>query len=196
MRARTKVRHRDGEQVLLPYGHTILVRPIRSTDGLLLLDGFARLSSSSRHFRFLGGKSVLTAGDVHYLTDIDHHDHEAVVALDLAGSGVGVARFVRDPKHRYAAEVAIVVVDEWQRRGVGAQLLSRLAQRADEEGITCFTGVMAEDNTAVTALLRSVGALTAVTGMEAGAVRFTMQVASLLTDPQHADHLMPTPCFA
>lgn len=196
MRPWPKLADRRGEQVLLPYGYTILVRPISTADGPLLLDGFARLSSESRHLRFLGGKGALTATDVRYLTDVDHSDHEAVVALDLAGRGVGVARFVRDPKHRHAAEVAIVVVDEWQRRGVGTQLLSRLARRADEEGISCFTGTMAQGNTSVSALVRAAGALMAVTGMDAGIVEFTMPVGSLLAEPQHADHLVLTPCFA
>ena len=117
MMGRTSAEPRDGDLVLLPYGAAILVRPIRADDAPLLLDGFARLSSESRHFRFLGGKSALTTNDLRYLTDIDHRDHEAIAALDVAGRGVGVARYVRDPQNVRVAEVAIVVVDEWQRRG-------------------------------------------------------------------------------
>lgn len=196
MRRSTSVDRHPGEQMLLPYGFTVVVRPISATDGPLLVDGFARLSASSRQFRFLGGKSVLTTADVRYLTDVDHHDHEAVVALDLAGRGVGVARFVRDNQRRHAAEVAIVVVDEWQRRGVGTALLARLAERADQEGITCFTGTMADDNRAVSALMRAAGAPVAVTGMEAGAIRFTVPVGGLLVDPSRADQFLPSPCFA
>jgi GNAT superfamily N-acetyltransferase len=150
-----RIDYQSGEQVSLPSGCTIVIRPISIADGSLLLDGFGRLSVRSRHLRFMGGKNVLTAGDVRYLTDVDHRDHEAVVALDVAGRGVGVARFVRDPERANAAEVAIVVVDEWQRRGVGARLLSALAERAAAEGITCFTGLTADDNAGVIALLRS-----------------------------------------
>ena len=162
----------------------------------MLLDGFARLSSESRHFRFLGGKSVLTSRDVRYLTEVDHSDHEAVVALDLGGRGVGVARYVRDPHTLRAAEVAIAVVDEWHRRGVGVKLLSRLAQRAHEEGVRCFTGVIADDNVAVVALVRAAGARIAVTGIDAGTVRFTVPVSSLLADLIHADQLVASPCVA
>ena len=104
------------------------------------------------------------------------------MALDLGGRGVGVARYVRDPHTLRAAEVAIAVVDEWHRRGVGVKLLSRLAQRAHEEGVRCFTGVIADDNVAVVALVRAAGARIAVTGIDAGTVRFTVQVASLLAD--------------
>ena len=184
-----------GEQVLLPYGHTIVVRPIRPTDGTLLLDGFARLSQESRRLRFLGAKSTLTTHDVRYFTEVDHRRHEAVVALDLAGRGVGVARYVRHGERR-AAEVAIAVVDEWHRRGVGRVLLARLAQRADEEGITCLTAMIADDNLAVAGLIRAAGARMAVTSVTTGAIRFTVPVAALLTDVRHADQLVPSPRFA
>ncbi|HEY8301478.1 MAG TPA: GNAT family N-acetyltransferase [Jatrophihabitans sp.] len=191
-----RTRRPDGEQVLLPYGHTVVVRPIRPTDATLLLDGFARLSVESRRLRFLGGKSTLTARDVRYFTEIDHRDREAVVALDLAGRGVGVARFVRQGAHPRAAEVAIAVVDEWQGRGAGTELLARLAQRADDEGIGCFTAMIADDNSAVVGLVRAAGARMAVTSVSDGAVRFTVPVGALLTESHRADHLLPTPCFA
>lgn len=194
MMGRTRAEPRDGELVRLPYGASILVRPIRADDAPLLLDGFARLSSESRHFRFLGGKSALTTNDLRYLTDIDHRDHEAIAALDVAGRGVGVARYVRDPQNVRVAEVAIVVVDEWQRRGVGGQLLSRLAHRAAEEGIRCFTGVMADDNVGVVALVQSAGARIAVTGADAGTVRFIVPVASMLSESTHADQLVASLC--
>ena len=174
----------------------IVVRPINRADGALLLDGFARLSAESRRLRFLGAKAVLTSSDVRYFTEVDHHDHEALVALDPAGRGAGVARFVRDRALRRSAEVAIVVVDEWQWRGVGSELLSRLARRAIAEGIQCFTGLMADDNVAMLGLLRSAGARIVVTGVEHGEIRFTVPVRSLAGDQQHVDGLLASPCCA
>ena len=196
MRALRKPYQPAGETILLPFGHTVVVRPIRPTDGTLLLDGFARLSSESRRLRFLGGKSSLTTRDVRYFTEIDHHQHEAVVALDLAGRGVGVARFVQHGERPHSAEVAIVVVDEWHRRGVGTALLARLAQRAQEEGISCFTALIADDNAAVPGLIRAAGARMAVSGVTAGAIRFTVPVSALLRDPDGAEQLLPAPCCA
>lgn len=196
MRPLSRPRPPSGEQVPLPYGHTIVVRPIGPADGTLLLDGFARLSDESRRLRFLGGKSTLTARDVRYFTEVDHRRHEALVALDLAGRGVGVARFVQHGGRSRAAEVAMVVVDEWHRRGVGRQLLARLARRADEEGVSCFSAMIADDNIAVVGLLRAAGARMAVTSVSEGAVRFTVPVAALITDPDRADQLLPMPCFA
>ena len=87
----------EGRPVVLRDGSAVLIRPVRSTDALLLADGFARLSAASRQMRFLGVKKELSAAELRYFTDVDHHDHEALGALDHAdGRGVGVARYVRD----------------------------------------------------------------------------------------------------
>jgi GNAT superfamily N-acetyltransferase len=196
MKTRMSVMHRAGELPGPNAEPPIVIRPISSADGPLLLEGFDRLSEESRRLRFLGGKNALTAAEVRYFTDVDHRDHEAVVALDLAGRGAGVARYVRDRQLRHTAEIAIVVVDAWHRHGVGTRLLRRLAQRAADEGIRCFTGLMADDNVAIVGLLRSVGARIAVTGGEPGAVRFTVPVASMLAEPEHADDLVASRCCA
>jgi hypothetical protein len=56
-----------------------------------------------------------------YLTDVDHRDHKAIVAIDeQTGAGVGLARYVRCPGRPEVAEVALTVTDDWQRTGVGA----------------------------------------------------------------------------
>ena len=82
---------------MLRDGSAVLIRQVRSTDAPLLADGFDRLSAASRQMRFLGVKKQLSAAELRYLTDVDHHDHEALGALDLAdGHGVGIARYVRD----------------------------------------------------------------------------------------------------
>ena len=84
---------------------------------------------------------------VRYLTEIDHHDHEAIAALDArTGEGIGVARYVRDPQRRDAAEVAVTVIDDWQGKGVGTLLLEVLGARARQEGISSFTALMLATN--------------------------------------------------
>jgi len=91
-------------------------------------------------------------------TAIDHHDHEALVAL-APGSGqlVGVARFIRIPREPDRAETAVTVIDSWQRRGVGTVLLSELAQRASEEGIRYFTAEILAENQPMLTLIRRLG---------------------------------------
>ena len=71
-----------------------------------------------------------------YLTHVDHTNHEAIAALDaVSGEGIGVARFIRDPNDARLAEVAIVVTDSWQGRGVGTALVERLAARMRTVGV-------------------------------------------------------------
>jgi len=89
----------------------------------------------------------LTEDMVTYLTTIDHHDHEAIVAVEEeSGEGIGVARYVRDPARPDTAEVAVTVIDEWQGRGLGTLLLEVLGERARAEGIRGFTAMMLASN--------------------------------------------------
>jgi nucleotide-binding universal stress UspA family protein len=96
----------------------------------------------------------LSEEQLSYLTDVDHHDHEALLALDPSTEdAVGVARFVR--VNGQLAECAIVVADDWQGRGVATELLDRLVERAREEGVERFTAlVLAENNQAMRLLER------------------------------------------
>ena len=137
----------------------MLIRQVRSTDAQLLADGFGRLSAASRQMRFLGVKKELSAAELRYFTDVDHHDHEALAAVDrVGGHGVGIARYIRDARDPQAAEIAVTIVDDWQGRGLGTELLARLSGRARQEGIRRFTALADAGNVAVAALLRNAGA--------------------------------------
>lgn len=104
--------------------------------------GSACLSDTSRYRRFLSPDGRLSESELRYFTEVDH-DHEALVAIDSrAGEGVGVARCNRSREDPPAAELAIAVVDDWQRRGVGTRLATALAERARKEGIAVFTGLV------------------------------------------------------
>ena len=90
----------------------------------------------SRYRRFLAPLDHLSPEQLSYLTHVDHTNHEAIAALDaVTGEGIGVARFVRDPDDARLAEVAIVVTDAWQGRGVGTALVERLAARMRTVGV-------------------------------------------------------------
>jgi len=65
---------------------------------------------------------------------------------------VGIARYVRDREDPHAAEIAVTVIDGWQGRGLGTELLARLSERACQEGIRRFTAAVAADNAAMTGL--------------------------------------------
>ena len=124
-------------RVRLHSGDWVSIRPLCPQDAPALATAVERLSALSRYRRFHSALPRLTDEMITYFTEIDHHDHEALVAV-LPGTGgiiVGVARFIRDPAHPDTAEVAVVVADSWQRRGLGTVLLRRLARRANEVGI-------------------------------------------------------------
>jgi GNAT superfamily N-acetyltransferase len=136
-----------------------VIRPIEPDDKAGLSAAFERLSDESRYRRFLSPHARLSAAELRYFTEVDHHDHEALVAIDpRTGDGVGVARFVRHRGQRESAEVAVAVADDWQGRGIGTELLQRLADRAREEGVTRFTALALADNDPVRHLLDGLGA--------------------------------------
>src|SRR5689334_1911637 len=103
------------ERVTLRDGSQVAIRPVRATDKARLREGFDRLSAQSRQRRFLVAMPRLSDRLVRYLTEIDHHDHEALGALGADdGEPIGVARYVRSESDPQAAEVAVAVVDDWQ----------------------------------------------------------------------------------
>jgi RimJ/RimL family protein N-acetyltransferase len=137
---------------------TLEIRPISPDDKEALLDAFERLSERSRYRRFLAPQGQLSERELRYFTEVDHHDHEALVALDPAtGGGVGVARFVRSPEEPTSAELAVAVVDDWQHRGVGTRLTDALAERARAEGVRTFTATLLAENEQMLGMLEDLG---------------------------------------
>ena len=135
-----------GEEVALKDGLSVLVRPLRPDDKRLLRSAFEALSPETRYRRFFAPLQSLSSQDLRYLTEVDHHDHEALAAINPEnGMIIGVARYVRseDPSE---AEVAVVVGDPWQQHGVATALLERLVERARQAGIERFVALVLSDN--------------------------------------------------
>ncbi len=146
--------------VCLTDGAVVTVRPVEPTDKPLLAGAFDELSEESRYRRFFTSLRELSPAQLAYLTEVDHHDHEALLAIEPStGACVGVARFVRIALE--AAEPAIVVSDGWQRLGLGSALLDALATRARAEGITRFSATILAENTDAIRLLERLGATAA-----------------------------------
>jgi GNAT superfamily N-acetyltransferase len=142
------------DEVVLRDGLTVLLRPVRSEDKRLIAEAFERLSPETRYRRFFAPLERLSSRDLAYLTEVDHHDHEALVAVNPENGGiVGAARYIRsdDPTE---AEVAVVVGDPWQAHGVGTALLVRLVERARSEGIEHFVALVMNDNEDAVELFR------------------------------------------
>jgi GNAT superfamily N-acetyltransferase len=142
--------------VTLRDGSSIFIRPIEPDDKGAIVSGFEKLSPESRYRRFFSPLVRLSDRDLAYLTEVDHHDHEALIAHSELGEPLGVARFVRgtDP---HKAEVAVVVIDAWHGRGVASALLTQLADRARAEGVRVFTATTLADNRDALGLMRALG---------------------------------------
>jgi protein lysine acetyltransferase len=152
------------------------IRPIEARDKADLAFAVQESSSDAIYRRFLGPHGPLSAAELRYLSEVDHHDHEALVAIDPeSGRGVGVARYVRDVERRDSAEVAFAVLETWQGRGVGKALMRGLADRAREEGVTRFTALMLAHNSPMRHLLADLGP-TRVLSRDAGAVELAVDL--------------------
>jgi RimJ/RimL family protein N-acetyltransferase len=126
------------------------LRRITPEDKDALVAGLGRLSERSVYQRFLSPKPRLTSSELRYLTEVDFTDHYALVAV-LAKSPdvvVGVGRWVRSAEAPADAEIAIVIADDLQGRGVGTALGRALADAARERGIARFTASMLPTNVA------------------------------------------------
>jgi GNAT superfamily N-acetyltransferase len=110
------------------------------------LSSRSRVSAGNAIFRFHGSLTVLTDQTLNLLLDLVDGQREAITAVDDRGIA-GVARFARDDLDPAIAEVAILVADEWQHRGLARQLLRPLAERAQSAGIERFRAEIQADNT-------------------------------------------------
>jgi GNAT superfamily N-acetyltransferase len=165
-----------GAPLELRDGSTVRIRRMRSSDDELLLRGFERLSPESRYRRFLAPVPELSSRMVRYLTDLDHRDREAMIALDgQCQEGLGIARYVRDPKCRDAAEVAVTVIDDWQGRGLGTLLLEAISARARDEGVETFTALMLAQNHEMRDLLEALGPVRTI-DQDAGTVEVEVPI--------------------
>ena len=138
----------------------ILFRHIRADDKGRLAEGLQRLSPESRQKRFLMPKPRFSSAELRYLTEIDGFDHVAIVAVSASDPDVfyGVGRFVRLADDPGTAEVAVVVADPLQGRGLGRELGRRLAEEARALGVERFTATLLGENVAAHRLMASISA--------------------------------------
>jgi GNAT superfamily N-acetyltransferase len=125
-------------EIALDDGSVVTLSPVIKTDRDFFRQGLESLSVESRFARFGQGVSSLSEAELDYLTDVDQRHHVAWgAAIDDEVAGVG--RYIV-PEEGGCPEVAITVLDELQRKGIGSLLWTALAAvaRADGIGELCF----------------------------------------------------------
>jgi len=151
-------RRRRSRTVTLRDAASVTLRPIAPEDKALLVGVFERLSEQSRYRRFSMRLRELSPATLAYFTEVDHSDRDAIIAIEpTSGQALGVARYVRLSEDPEAAEIAVAVVDDWHRRGLGPALLTELSSRARHEGIRRFIALVQADNRDAMALAEGVG---------------------------------------
>jgi GNAT superfamily N-acetyltransferase len=152
---------KESEVVELRDGTRVTIRPIRADDAPRLQALFGRLSQESIYYRFLELRKEMTYEQARCLADLDHRTQMALVATcgqygDEAV--IAVARYeVIAGSWPPEAEVAIVVEDRHQGKGLGTLLLERLATYAVAHGIRAFRASVFHDNARVMRLIRRSG---------------------------------------
>ncbi len=129
--------------VLLTDGGTAHLRPIRPTDAERLVAFYDRVSPESKYLRFFAPYPRLSERDVHRFTHVDYVDRVAFI-LTLGEEMIAVGRY--DRVEGATAEVAFLIEDAHQGRGIGQLLLEHLAEAARERGITRFVAEVLPQN--------------------------------------------------
>jgi GNAT superfamily N-acetyltransferase len=144
-------------------GTKLHMRPILPEDEPLLHEAVAAMSERTVYFRFFSPIKRMSDALAHRLAVVDYHDRFAIVATTHRPGGsshkeriVGVARYDR-ARDTDVAEVALAVIDEFQRRGLGSVLLAELARVARSQGIRSFQLIVLPENREMLGLLRKMG---------------------------------------
>lgn len=147
------------ERTQIKNGDSVFIRPIRPEDAPLLVDFFERLSPKTIYYRFFSPLKRLPPVMLARFTQIDYDRSMALTAfLEHLGYDkmVGVARIIGDMDPR-KVEFAVMIADEWQGKGIGAELMKRLIAIARSRGVEYITGTVLAENTQMLALGKKMG---------------------------------------
>lgn len=119
-------------------GEELILGPIGPESKGYVREGMKQLSGESLRNRFFGGKKEFSSEELDRLTELDGKKRFALgVIRDLqADHGLGLIRMDRDGNNAQVAEVALTIIDEYQRRGLGTILLKVMILAALERGVS------------------------------------------------------------
>ncbi|WP_157410915.1 bifunctional GNAT family N-acetyltransferase/acetate--CoA ligase family protein [Actinoplanes rectilineatus] len=131
--------------VLLADGSTVHLRQIRPEDAPAIVEFHSRMSDRTRYLRYFSPYPRIPERDLLRFVNVDHRDREAFVTVS-DGRITSVGRYERLGWDSPEAEVAFVVEDAHQGRGIGSVLLEHLAEAARECGLTRFVAEVLPEN--------------------------------------------------
>lgn len=137
----------------------ILLRPVKMSDEPLLKDFFYSLSDKSNYRRFIMLRRYLPHEVLQRFVAVDYTKQMVILAVVQDGEKelvIGVGQYVVDEEKR-TAEIALAVRDDWQRRGIGMELMNYLSQIAKSRGLVGFTADVLGENQAVMNMLEKTG---------------------------------------
>ncbi|UCG47304.1 MAG: GNAT family N-acetyltransferase [Phycisphaerales bacterium] len=140
-------------------GTEIFFRPIKPTDEPPLAEMLYSLSEESVRTRYMARTMAFPHRDIQHLTNIDYKNDVAIVGVVPGVSGeevVAIAQYFLDPKTQ-AAEVAFLVQDEWQQKGMGTFLLDYLTKIARQRGVKSFYAKVLPSNKAMLSIFHNSG---------------------------------------
>ncbi len=141
-------------------GTQIFFRPVKPTDEPALSEMLYSLSRESLRTRYFTSTMTFPHKDVQKLTNIDYRNDLAIVGVVPGPGGeeeiVAIAQYFLDPKTQ-AAEVAFIVQDEWQKRGMGTFLLKYITEIARKRGVKKFYAKVLPTNRPMLAIFHNSG---------------------------------------
>ncbi len=135
-------------------GSEVTLSPLLPEDRPLLVDGLQHLSPESRFTRFGQGLGGLSAAELEYLSNVDQRTHVAWGA-SIDDDSAGVGRYICLEEDG-VAEIAVTVIDRYQRRGLGTLLFAALAAVARHDGVLAFRFEMVPGNQALGPMTRGI----------------------------------------
>ena len=157
-------------------GRPIEIRALRPADVEPLKAAVARTSAESLSRRFFGPKRSFSQREIAYFVNIDFVTQVALVAVvDQGGKQTIVAGGRYVVVQPGVAELAFVVIDDYQGRGLGAKLLRDLAGIAREAGLRELVAEVLPDNHAMLSVFRKCG-LAIETRRDRGTVHVTLKL--------------------
>ena len=156
-------------------GALVRIRPLHMADEDRLKELFYHLSSDSTYQRFMAHKKRHPHEEMLDLVDVDYESTMALVATHEGEESpelIAMARYDVDPATRLG-DVALVVVDAWQGKGVGTLIFRRLAELARDRGVLGFTADVLVQNGRMLAIFNKSG-LRVESVLEAGVYRVRM----------------------